>query len=1097
MGVDPEVLLAHAEGLRALARSMLRDEHLAEDVVQDTMAAALHRRPSASRPLGAWLATVARNFARKRLRSEGRRRRREQIVARSDATDDTQVVVARFEEQRRVARAVAELDEPYRATVLLRYFEGLTAKEIAVRGGEPAATVRSRLKRARTMLRARLDEDRGGSAARHALLIAVAREGIGVSVKKKLLIVVGLVLLAAGVLMWRASRETGPIERRAEDERSVPGERGEAIAQERRAGPGASEPAFPETKTDAVRVRGRVRAARGTPISGATIRIGAATARTDEGGIFELGAALGNVRLVAEADGFMPLQRRLNPSRERQGLDVALHPARKVSGRVVNEDGQPVAGANIAVRFSTLRVRSGQDGLFTVPMDAGGFSSAQYDVTHRDYAPGRFFAHRTAFVAIVLRRGAPIEGRVVSVSGEPVPAATVLVLADVLHESRAGSDGRFRLDHVAAGRNEFTIVIRAPGHGQRLIPAVPFPPGRILDLRFAATRIVRGRVLLKNADGRRGLAGVVVKAMAHDGTADTLEGAPGPHAITDKDGRFEIRGASCIAGFVSVDTPGLVGTGAALPPGSATVDLELVVVQPVTVRVSVLDGRGRPVPGASCGAASAAGGFPRGGAARTGADGRAVFLVRSAANTPFVVAWRGSGARVSAPLIPGAGQVCDIELRLPPEETTTLRGRIRDRAGLPFVHIRVEAVARPSVGHAFTDADGRFSIGGLRPGPHRLNIRGPGITLFRKDGFISGTDIALVLPRGHEVRGRLVDESGTPVRYLSLAIVSREQEWNAQTDGDGRFVVLDVPAGEYGLRPGGDYDPNRDGEVNRGPAVVRVPGDPATFRVRRRPAGGMIRGRVLDANDQPFALGVRVTVRAARAKPPATRQASCNLNGDFVIRGLPPGVYQLLVRCGPLSFTGKTEVTAGPGEVLIRAPKTGSIEGVVHGPDGPVTAANVSAYAKGAAVGTDGFMSRQPAVRSAMTDAAGRFSLSFLPEGDYALVADSRRHAVAWTKKVPTGRHDAALRVAPGCVLCLRLLDPAGKPYSGTGRVIVVDRLGARRFAQFKGEKDIAVRALTPGSCTVQVWTNDGYFKSATAAVAGREEPTTLRLDKR
>ena len=35
MGVDPETLAAHVEGVKALARSLLRDEGLAEDVVQD------------------------------------------------------------------------------------------------------------------------------------------------------------------------------------------------------------------------------------------------------------------------------------------------------------------------------------------------------------------------------------------------------------------------------------------------------------------------------------------------------------------------------------------------------------------------------------------------------------------------------------------------------------------------------------------------------------------------------------------------------------------------------------------------------------------------------------------------------------------------------------------------------------------------------------------------------------------------------------------------------------------------------------------------------------------------------------------------------
>ena len=62
-------LLAHAEFLRALARSLVADAHEADDVVQGAYLAALEHPPRAGSNLRAWLGTVARNVAFRTKRS--------------------------------------------------------------------------------------------------------------------------------------------------------------------------------------------------------------------------------------------------------------------------------------------------------------------------------------------------------------------------------------------------------------------------------------------------------------------------------------------------------------------------------------------------------------------------------------------------------------------------------------------------------------------------------------------------------------------------------------------------------------------------------------------------------------------------------------------------------------------------------------------------------------------------------------------------------------------------------------------------------------------------------------------------------------------
>ncbi len=128
--LTPELFAEQGASLRALARRLLRDRHAAEDVVQDTWLASLVRAPRAPQRIGAWLATVARSIALKRLRGERRRRRHEPLVARCERGDDPaeQMSEERARALRAVADALFELEEPYRTALLLRYFEGLTPR---------------------------------------------------------------------------------------------------------------------------------------------------------------------------------------------------------------------------------------------------------------------------------------------------------------------------------------------------------------------------------------------------------------------------------------------------------------------------------------------------------------------------------------------------------------------------------------------------------------------------------------------------------------------------------------------------------------------------------------------------------------------------------------------------------------------------------------------------------------------------------------------------------------------------------------------------------------------------------------------------------
>jgi RNA polymerase sigma-70 factor (ECF subfamily) len=175
-----EHLLAEAAWMRALAEHLVRDSS-AEDIVQDTWLAALKCAPSGRLPDDAgrarpWLAHVLANFARAQRRGDARRTERELRAARPEAVPSAAESAQRVEAQRALVDALAALDEPYRTTVILRYFDGLSGAEIARRLAVPEGTVRWRLKHAVDELRTRLDGHYGGDRSAWSLaLVSLAR----------------------------------------------------------------------------------------------------------------------------------------------------------------------------------------------------------------------------------------------------------------------------------------------------------------------------------------------------------------------------------------------------------------------------------------------------------------------------------------------------------------------------------------------------------------------------------------------------------------------------------------------------------------------------------------------------------------------------------------------------------------------------------------------------------------------------------------------------------------------------------------------------------------------------------------------------------
>src|SRR5262245_29941550 len=156
---DVKRLLAEEPFVRALARSLVAGE--ADDVVQQAYLQALQQRPSMLARPREWLARIVRNLAADQRRRVQRRGRRESVAALPDRVPSSSDLLEGEERRRALIAAVDALPRELRTMVLLRYYDGLPPRRIAVELGVPVSTVWNRLHAALQLLRTKLDTAHG------------------------------------------------------------------------------------------------------------------------------------------------------------------------------------------------------------------------------------------------------------------------------------------------------------------------------------------------------------------------------------------------------------------------------------------------------------------------------------------------------------------------------------------------------------------------------------------------------------------------------------------------------------------------------------------------------------------------------------------------------------------------------------------------------------------------------------------------------------------------------------------------------------------------------------------------------------------------
>jgi RNA polymerase sigma factor (sigma-70 family) len=955
LSLDPSLhdLLEQRAWLADLAQALLRNPHSAADAAQETWLQTLCAR-GPLRDARAWLSTVLANVVRQGRRGETRRREREQARAGERATSAEAAADAneRFELQRTVAAAVNALEEPFRGTVLLHHFEGLTLAAIARSEGVPAGTVRWRLHRAHALLREQLERTCGRDWRGALGLLCAPLRRAAMTLGPALLLAS---MLAVAATVWAVSGFANeapppgstalaglPVNEKERDTgtpdavRSGRDELGDAEV--------AAAPAAP-LRERRMLVRARIVDANGVPIAGSSLRLSAAEFRKQQAPAEMLAGFAPPA--TAGADGAIALPLRV------PGLLVALLP--EGGGELIAAGTFTASAPGHDDEKVEVFLADGDDrSLGTITLHAIAGVDGRVVDERGNALPGvRVCAQRPPFAAhpevMAGKQHAPDGGpeTIADPTSGAFALAGVRLGPTLVWASKPGFVSAWRLVDVAGPRTRCDDLVLRPAAAPPLVTA-----------RQMRVRVVDERDAPVNA--RIGYS------------ASYTNGLPLRGAWHSSDGTCTVpsMGNASLASlqlWVSSTDPTLACVAVLAPPLDADeIRVVLPPGDPFVVRARDADGAPLRTFWVVFEPAAPAAGGPPGVNARPqeGAQhvGVATLATPCVAGT-FVVCTMAN-AQVRVPFVPGTTS-SPLEVTFAPLRgitgVVTAGGKPVQGADVALLHVRQEAVFRgfrsagtleATVGSS-TDDTGRFRIYHDAAEPLILQVCANGFApaLSERRDYEPAhgwNDLAIELGGGGAIEGVVRDRAGEVQPRAIVAV--HDFHGDARTvlaDANGRFRFDHRRAGDHEVRGidklldpvvtthfaiGADHGaPHsncavRDGEVTRFDVIV----DRCRLVGALRAHGFVPRGW---------------SAHLVRAHDGLAACANASLRGDgsFTLSSDSDGPHVLLLSApgGPLgnvTLRVPVELVAGDTTVdvpLALAPFTGRADGAVGlGPDG-------------------------------------------------------------------------------------------------------------------------------------------------------------------
>ena len=152
-----DLVRQHQSPLVRYARSIVRDEHAAKDVVQDTFLRLCKQSPEElSGREAAWLFRVCHNTALNRLRKERRMTHNSETVESAQVAGEASKAAEASETHESVLRLIGDLPDNQQKVIRLRFHSGLAYREISEATGLSITNVGYLLHTALGKLRAQM-----------------------------------------------------------------------------------------------------------------------------------------------------------------------------------------------------------------------------------------------------------------------------------------------------------------------------------------------------------------------------------------------------------------------------------------------------------------------------------------------------------------------------------------------------------------------------------------------------------------------------------------------------------------------------------------------------------------------------------------------------------------------------------------------------------------------------------------------------------------------------------------------------------------------------------------------------------------------------
>jgi protocatechuate 3,4-dioxygenase beta subunit len=893
----------------------------------------------------------------------------------------------------------------------------------------------------------------------------------------------------------------------------------------------------------AAHLAGRVVDAAGRPLAGAAVRAvpvqGSAfvplpataprRARSGSDGRFRVDGMPAGASLSVRAtlDGFAPWQQRVAPeTAAREGaagavpgypaVEIVLSAGARIRGRLVDEDGAPVAGAEVALTprdgerqpwgaepEGAQRVVSGQGGVFELLDLPVGRVDLEVDAArHPPLArPGvevRRLGETVDLGDLVLGPEAVLDGVVEDSKGAPIAGAEVRVGEGVRRPfwlGGAGADegsrltgpgGEFRIERLRPG-DLVALEVSKEGYAAAAPAIVRVPAEDPVHVVLQPVAHVSGRVV--DEAGRGVSDAMILPSADHFGRATFSHTAP-----SEEDGSFEVEtgpGAVRLTarkeGFRPA-SPVLLE----LETGERREGVELVLRASPQVRGRVLTPDGEPAAEAMVlvTALQAGEGLSTEGRS-TEADGS--FALDVAPGRAHLEATKEGYAAASREVVVTDAGV-DVKLRL--GRGAEVSGRVLGPDGEPAPGRQVQLVSGALIKHAShgaaSAADGSFALRGVEDGTYRLLVLGDPMSAARhgaayshpKEIVVQGGapvgGILVRLPAEATIRGRLLGLE--PGEVPATTILARGGEAGAGgarpgtvLDG-GRYEVPDVGPGRWEVIA---WVPAR-GKSGRGTIEIAPGQGEASLDLELR-QGLTVTGSVL-WNGEP-APGVQVQTMGRHLG--AGGLAVTGTDGRFELSGLSPGSQEIVISDPARGLWTSRTVEAYGGEDLLLEVDTARVSGTVLSATGLAPLADARVQLTGGAR-DDGSVLPTPRTLSAVD---GAFLLEGVEPGSYRLRVEKPGYG-ARSVPVEVGEGGVSLPplvLEPAGELDLRVRSADGKPVER----VVVTALGLDGSPVFEtwlvssGDGRFVVDTLPPGRWELLVRGMDGSRAREVAQAPG------------